>query len=1015
MIRSLTLAALACLSAVFARGQQCGFDEAHKQMLAQNPAYAARVQAFTTQWIQSQQMAQNSLAVVAPGDTTYEIPVVIHVVRPVASAATSTYNPTDAQLIGMIDYVNQVYAGTYYQTGGNGVRFPVRFVLAKRDSACGSTTGIIRVDGSGLPGYASGGVAHSGTTGASEASIKALSRWNNNDYYNIWVVNKIDGQDGLNGGTYTAGYAYFPGAGDLDGTIMLASSSHSNEITLPHELGHAFNLYHTFQGDQDAQGNSICPSTAGGCAASGDFVCDTEPHKRNLGTCPSGTINSCTNAPYSNAVAQNVMNYTSCTDFRFTVGQRTRWVDALRQQRPGLMTSMGGVAPATNAAVAACVPTTSTGGNFDAGPSLVKIQSGTSVLMAGQTAGGYVSDGNRALVSKTCTHQVRAWIDYNNNGTFDATEELSNLQVPFGGQTTYGGTFTVPAGAATCVPLRMRVVADVTTGTVTACGPFSAGQAEDYTVYVKSTTTSATVAFAPGSANPSCNGTPLSFTASTTAINPNITWYVNSTAVQNGGTTYANSGSLANGDVVRVKVNFTGSCGADSVFSNGITVVRTNLAPARDSIKLIAGSIPTCVGQTLTFEVTPYNGGTNPTYQWQTGTTQFGTYTNVVGATGTTFSSSTLPNNTYVRCRMTSNSACLSSTIPPVSNTILVTYGTPTVDVTIAQTAGPNPACLNKTVSFTATPVNGGTSPAFQWLLNGVPVAGATGTTFTYQPTSSDLVQAELTSSNPCATKPKDTSTGIILTVLPVDTARLDIALTKGSNPGCSDSVLEYTATTANMGNPFITWYLNGTATQGGATFSSSTVQDGDVLTARAIANGPGCRDQDTVYSTSVTLSRKAAPAPPAISFINGNLIANQQNVQWWGPNGAFAIAGATSQTYHPTVAGLYYATAMNSDCPSLPSNKLQVSLLAVGTLDLSNVAIFPNPTTGTLTIDWSHQAAAGSLDLYTALGQHLIAAKVDGQATKTLDLGLLPNGTYFLVVRNAAGEASTVPVTLRR
>lgn len=54
-----------------------------------------------------------------------------------------------------------------------------------------------------------------------------------------------------------------------------------------------------------------------------------------------------------------------------------------------------------------------------------------------------------------------------------------------------------------------------------------------------------------------------------------------------------------------------------------------------------------------------------------------------------------------------------------------------TPSVSIAITTGSNPACLNSSVTFTATPTNGGPSPSYQWFRNGVSVATVVGPVYT--------------------------------------------------------------------------------------------------------------------------------------------------------------------------------------------------------------------------------------------------------------------------------------------
>ena len=58
--------------------------------------------------------------------------------------------------------------------------------------------------------------------------------------------------------------------------------------------------------------------------------------------------------------------------------------------------------------------------------------------------------------------------------------------------------------------------------------------------------------------------------------------------------------------------------------------------------------------------------------------------------------------------------------------------------VTIA--ASSNPFCPGSLVTFTATPVNGGTTPAYQWKVNGGNV-GTNSPTYSYHPNNGDSVR----------------------------------------------------------------------------------------------------------------------------------------------------------------------------------------------------------------------------------------------------------------------------------
>jgi hypothetical protein len=502
---------------LFAQQKRCGFDGIHQKLMQQNAAYRQEVNAFDKQWSELQEIINSAEAriVVEGADTIYEIPTVIHVIH-TGDAVGTIYNRSTADLTGWINYLNAVYAGTwapYPSPATGGVKIPVRFALAQRDPSCNATTGIIRVDGSGVANYAANGMSYGGGPGATEAAVRALSSWPKDRYYNMYVINKINGEDGYNPvSSYIAGYAYLgvntPSAND--GAYMLSSVAESGESTLPHEIGHALGLYHTFQG-ATGPGSSVCAATETNCAAEGDLVCDTEQGISLLSTfpCPVTGVdnNPCTGVPYNN-VQHNIMNYGACLN-RFTPGQRNRMVSLLKTYRMGLVNSLGGVAPAAapSAPVAAnCTPVinpANASNNFSMGPCNVTLDS------IQYASGGYNDDGNNAYITHMgdClqpvttsliagnsyslsvstvlnAQRVRAYIDYNNDGVFGETapELILNsysATVPF----THTVSF-IPAATTVNTPLRMRIMSDFGSGTFTSCATLEYGQAEDFRIVV---------------------------------------------------------------------------------------------------------------------------------------------------------------------------------------------------------------------------------------------------------------------------------------------------------------------------------------------------------------------------------------------------------------------------------------------------------------------------------------------------------------------------------------------------
>lgn len=75
--------------------------------------------------------------------------------------------------------------------------------------------------------------------------------------------------------------------------------------------------------------------------------------------------------------------------------------------------------------------------------------------------------------------------------------------------------------------------------------------------------------------------------------------------------------------------------------------------------------------------------------------------------------------------------------------------------------------CPGTTVSFTATPTNGGTIPTYQWFLNGVAISGETAAAYSSSALmDSDEVTVQMTSNHPCVGTSVVTSSGVTITYL---------------------------------------------------------------------------------------------------------------------------------------------------------------------------------------------------------------------------------------------------------
>src|SRR5690606_32405781 len=84
--------------------------------------------------------------------------------------------------------------------------------------------------------------------------------------------------------------------------------------------------------------------------------------------------------------------------------------------------------------------------------------------------------------------------------------------------------------------------------------------------------------------------------------------------------------------------------------------------------------------------------------------------------------------------------------------------------VSITSGAGTS-ICTHTKVTFTATPVNGGAAPDYQWQKNGVAVGNNSQTYTDSGMTNGDVIRCILTSNTGCAGTNTDTSNSITMNV----------------------------------------------------------------------------------------------------------------------------------------------------------------------------------------------------------------------------------------------------------
>jgi len=187
---------------------------------------------------------------------------------------------------------------------------------------------------------------------------------------------------------------------------------------------------------------------------------------------------------------------------------------------------------------------------------------------------------------------------------------------------------------------------------------------------------------------------------------PALSYQFSQWSSSTGSITFANSSS----DMTTAAVN-----GPGTITANFVSIV--------PSVTISPTSVALDVGQSQLFTST-VSGGTSPySYQWYLD----GSATS--GATNATW--------TYTPSASGSHTVYVNIT-DSVSHQATSNTATVTVNSALSVTISPTSISLNVSQSQLFTPtVSGGTSPdTYQWYLNNAPVSGATGSTWTFTPTS---------------------------------------------------------------------------------------------------------------------------------------------------------------------------------------------------------------------------------------------------------------------------------------
>ncbi len=291
----------------------CWTTEAQQAAFKADPALKQKFELeqsmFELQYQQNLHAQQNSDPQKKVATPIYTVPVVFHILH-----QNGAENIPDQVCIDALAQVNRDYRKLGSDVGNINPNFAplyvdaeMNFMLAHKDPNGNCTSGIVH--------HYDANTNWNQGTAMSNCTAQHAYTWDHTRYLNIYIVKQIIPQGGSSGGGIIVGYTYNPGGSWCSNADVIVYNyqflSGTQARSLSHEIGHWFNLIHTF-------GNTNNP----GVSCGDDNVSDTPITKGYFSTCPGNNAGPYTGCSTTENI-ENFMDYSSCPKM-FTQGQVTR-------------------------------------------------------------------------------------------------------------------------------------------------------------------------------------------------------------------------------------------------------------------------------------------------------------------------------------------------------------------------------------------------------------------------------------------------------------------------------------------------------------------------------------------------------------------------------------------------------------------------------------------------------------------------------------------------------------------
>ena len=604
---------------------------------------------------------------------------------------------------------------------------------------------------------------------------------------------------------------------------------------------------------------------------------------------------------------------------------------------------------------------------------------------------------------------VKVFIDYNNNGVFDASELVATSGVLASTSTVFNANITTPANLTVGNICLMRIIVQETStaSDIVACGTYGKGETQDYRVRVVSPSNDVSISDIIAPASTDCgtssqyvtvniknNGSvdqsniPITATiASGGNVLSNLSFTYPGPLSALSSVMYTFQAPLATTGGTTYTITATTALSADQNPANN-SLVSTFSTPAKPSAVTAAGNI---CGTNVTLKVSNPDASNYFWYSSATGTTPF--------ANGSTVTTTTIPTDKtyYVAKEAKVSIGAANKTVYPqggynmfIGNYVKINNTVPVVLETARMYIG-----YPGKIRFT--------------LAN---LLSETAASFSYQPLAVSTVDVYPTTPTPApgaVTANNASDTGAIFYLnLPVSTVGDHIIIVECLNrAGIVDTVSSLGATIfRNNGITTTNTYPTGVANimniTGNSAHNTSGATDAQFyyfFYDMKVNTGACVSDRVAVVATTATV--------PVITQSADSLVSSVASGNQWYLNDTTAISGANGKSYKPTKSGKYKVIVTDAFGCQQTSNTIAFVATAINNVSATEIklSVSPNPNRGVFNLSFEVSGKADlTIDIVSESGQRVYNSTTPdftGKYSKQISLDGVSSEFYILQIQH--------------